>query len=388
MNQFINREQLLESIIDELDIPKSYYQKAIDRACSLEDWLLRENSTVASLRPEVYPQGSFRYGTVIRPIHDDAYYDLDLVCTFDLSKTDVTQAQVKLLLGMEIQAYAKAMCFKEEASEKPRCWRLNYADEVSFHMDILPGIPNGTDSINERLKLMVPIAFAEHEIAITDSRHKNFNVLSLDWPSSNPRGYARWFEAKTRPYAKRRLERLVENRTYASVEEIPPYEWKTVLQRVIQIFKRHRDVRFKDDATFAPISMIITTLATHAYEGQSEISDAIKGIAFRMPSFIKTQKPRIPNPVNPNEDFADRWSSDPAYERAFRLWHMQLVADIDRLLTQVEGQQLQESISKSFKVQVEDEVVAVSRPSHGPAVRVSTPAPLIIPSAPRPWGTR
>jgi hypothetical protein len=386
MNQYINRERLLESIVEELDIPESYYRKALDRACSLEDWLLRDKSTVLGLKPEVYPQGSFRYGTVIRPIHEDSYYDLDLVCTFDLSINKVTQEEVKSLLGEEIKAYAKAMNFNEDASEKPRCWRLNYADGVSFHMDILPGIPNSMDAINERLRLMVPFEFAEHEIAITDNRHRNYKKIAVDWHSSNPRGFARWFEAKTRPFARRRLEEMVTNRSYASIEEIPPYEWKTVLQRAIQILKRHRDVRFKDDATYAPISMIITTLATHAYRGQSEIGLAVKDIALRMPNFINAQKPRIQNPVNPREDFADRWSSDPAYENAFKLWHMQLVADIDRLLGQLEGERLQESITKSFKVRLDDEQVGIRGYSVGPAIRISSPAPLVIPSAPRPWG--
>jgi hypothetical protein len=386
MNQYINRERLLESIVEELDIPESYYRKALDRACSLEDWLLRDNSSVLGLKPEVYPQGSFRYGTVIRPIHEDGYYDLDLVCTFEQSITKVTQEEVKLLLGEEIKAYAKAMKFNEDASEKPRCWRLNYADGVSFHMDILPGIPNSKGAINESLGLMVPLEFAEHEIAITDNRHRNYKKIAADWHISNPRGFARWFEAKTRPFARRRLEEMVVNRGYASIEEIPSYEWKTVLQRAIQILKRHRDVRFQDDATYAPISMIITTLATHAYQGQAEIGLAVKDIALRIPDFISSKKPRIQNPVNPKEDFADRWSSDPAYENAFRLWHMQLVADINRLLGQLEGERLQESITKSFKVRLDDDQVGIRRSSFGPAIRVSSPAPLVIPSAPRPWG--
>ena len=36
--------------------------------------------------------------------------------------------------------------------------------------------------------------------------------------------------------------RLVESRAYAKVDDVPPYEWKTPLQRSIQIMKRHRDV--------------------------------------------------------------------------------------------------------------------------------------------------
>ena len=59
---------LLEVILDHLDIPKSYYEKAVARHKSLGEWLCRPESTVAAFNPHVSPQGSFRYGTVNRPL--------------------------------------------------------------------------------------------------------------------------------------------------------------------------------------------------------------------------------------------------------------------------------------------------------------------------------
>ena len=50
------------------------------------------------------------------------------------------------------------------------------------------------------------------------------------------------------------MRQLVERRLYASVEDVPPYEWKTPLQRSIQILKRHRDVMFRDEPRRAPRS--------------------------------------------------------------------------------------------------------------------------------------
>jgi hypothetical protein len=58
--------RLLEILIELLDIPRSHYEKAKDRARSLEQWLHRGDSHVAKFSPDVYPQGSFRYGTVTR----------------------------------------------------------------------------------------------------------------------------------------------------------------------------------------------------------------------------------------------------------------------------------------------------------------------------------
>jgi hypothetical protein len=131
MTNFVDRRRLFQELIEELDIPASYYEKAKDRARSLEDWLLRDNSSVKHLSPDVFPQGSFRYGTVIRPIHKDGYYDLDLVVTFNLSKVSVSQEQVKKLLGAEIVAYANAKRFNDEPTEKYRCWRLSRCFQAS-----------------------------------------------------------------------------------------------------------------------------------------------------------------------------------------------------------------------------------------------------------------
>ena len=383
---WINRERLAEQLIEELDIPISYYEKAKGRAQSLEDWLLRENSSVKEFHPEVYPQGSFRYGTVIRPIHEDGYYDLDLVVTFALTKATVTQKHVKELLGAEVQAYAIAKNFNEKASEKYRCWRLNYADEVNFHMDVLPGLPAGTDRIIERIQLSVPYELAQHEIAITDSRHPSYTEICDDWFSSNPRGFAKWFEAIARQFAQARMQRLVENKAYASVEEIPPYELKTTLQRVIQILKRHRDVHFLDDCTYAPISMIITTLATHAYEGESSLTNALMGVVSRMPQFVKPSRPRIENPVNKKEDFADKWASDPNLEINFWTWHAQLTRDVKALLESASGYLLQESVSKAFNVDLNDDMVGIPRYSVAKPSVIAAPTPLYIPQGPKPWG--
>jgi hypothetical protein len=99
---------LLEQIVELLDIPTSHYEKAAERYHSLGEWLHREQSIVAKFNPQVYPQGSFRYGTVNRPLFKSNEYDLDLVCEIVLRKSAVTQKQVKTLLGTEIISYAKA----------------------------------------------------------------------------------------------------------------------------------------------------------------------------------------------------------------------------------------------------------------------------------------
>jgi hypothetical protein len=53
--------KLLEIILNSLDIPESYYQRAADRHRSLGEWLCRPESKVAVFEPHITPQGSFRY---------------------------------------------------------------------------------------------------------------------------------------------------------------------------------------------------------------------------------------------------------------------------------------------------------------------------------------
>ena len=37
------------------------------------------------------------------------------------------------------------------------------------------------------------------------------------------------------------------------------------------LLKRHRDLMFRDNPEFGPISMIITNFAAHAYRGEADI---------------------------------------------------------------------------------------------------------------------
>jgi hypothetical protein len=379
--------RLLDQVVDLLDIPPSYYQKATDRYRSLGEWLSRENSQVADADPHVYAQGSFRYGTVIRPLLKTEKYDLDLVCEVALSKSNISQKQAKHLVGDEIKAYAEAHSFQEPAEEKTRCWRLNYADGVSFHMDILPALPEDDACKTLLLEQGVPLHLAKKSVAITDKDHPNYLLIASGWPCSNPGGFADWFEGRMRVVAEARVKQLVLNAAYASIDKVPSWEWKTPLQRAIQLLKRHRDVMFRKDLSLGPISMIITTLAAHAYGGETNIFHALSNIVERMPAFVLPSKPRIPNPVHPDEDFADRWASDKCLETNFWNWHTQVKADLGNLAVMLGTGQLPNTVEKRFAVALPEDLtkdlavtgVAASLPAHRPTpvVKITTP--------PRPW---
>lgn len=385
MNPELNN--LLALVVEHLSVSKSLYQKAADRHRSLGEWLHRPASLVRTFDPDVRPQGSFRYGTVNKPLNAKDDFDLDNVCLLRaLTKGDITQVELKRLYGEEIKLYAKAHNMQAPVEEHNRCWRLLYADEVNFHLDTLPCVPEDAEVVRRLVGLGVPQDWAERAIGITDRKHPDYQVLSRRWTSSNPRGFARWFESRA---ALGRSRSLLENRLKASIEDVPPYEWKTTLQGSIQILKRHRDVMYLKEPDLAPISMIITNLAAHAYAGETDLGEALKNIVARMGSFVRSTRPRVPNPADPAEDYADKWSRDPRLEANFWGWLAAVQADVAKLPTLIRGATLGREIEKIFRVDLTEAELrqfAPRSPATVPAVAKAAPA-IYIPSAPKPWGT-
>ena len=107
---------------------------------------------------------------------------------------------------------------------------------------------------------------------------------------------------------------------------------KSPLQIAIQIMKRHRDITFqgRDDA---PISIIITTLAGHAYQQDRSVVATLRGLLERMPAFIDHSAgyPCVANPTNAAENFADKWRTHPEREEAFYEWNGKARQDLDAL---------------------------------------------------------
>lgn len=378
---------LWETLADELDISQSLYRKAADRHTSVGEWLCRPGSSLASFGPTVHPQGSFRLGLVIKPIFADASYDLDQVVVLRrLHPQALSQADLKALFGAELAAYAHAYRM-QSPEEKHRCWRLNYRDEVAFHLDAVPSVPATGEEVQRLRREGVHEPWAARAVAITDDRHPLYHLVGADWPTSNPRGFARWFEAQ----AARARSRVVTRGAQASVEDVPAYEWRTPLQRAIQLLKRHRDVMFRDTPALAPISMIITNLATCAYEGEQDLGAALSGIVERMGHYVRPVAPRVPNPTHPAEDYADKWRLKAASEFNFRLWLEQVRADVRYF---AEAPLNADRVERGFGIELTEEQQrrlgsrspARSAAATGaPAVVIPSATPSRIDTAPRPW---
>ncbi|WP_222259732.1 nucleotidyltransferase [Rhizobium leguminosarum] len=335
MNMHVNTiEAFLEALVKELEVPEHRYEQAQTSYTSLGEWLHRPESTVRQYDPLVYCQGSFRLGTAIRPHTDAEEYDVDSVVELrSLTKRDKTQQQLKAMLGVEIKAYHDAKGMEKPVREGNRCWVLDYADGAQFHMDVVPAVPNTEQQRSLLEARMLDTRWASTAISITDRREPNYWVLSEDWPRSNPKGYSNWFASRQAAVFERRrraiLETMQKQGFRASVEDLPDFKVKTPLQSAIMILKRHRDNMFARDLDLRPISVIITTLAAHAYENQDTISGALFAILDRMDQFIVRdgRKYIIANPTDPFENFADRWEREPQKAEAFFDWLRQARAD-------------------------------------------------------------
>lgn len=324
---------ILENITEQLELPESAYEKAKNRYEDIGQWLGRDESVCKDNDPHIFPQGSFRLGTAIYPIDENEAYDLDLICNLQkgISKVTHTQKDLKSLLGGEIESYRLARGIKAPKEEKHRCWRLEYQDDISFHMDIVPCIP-GDKTVQKNIyesmmKYDVIKSGAESlsrlSVAITDDRHSGYQRICDDWNISNPEGYAQWFESRMNQFPQ-----MVEAKL--QVDNIPVFKRKTPLQRSIQLLKRHRDYMFKNATDVKPISIIITTLAARAYKGESDVEFALSSILKQMGDFINSGKYVVLNPVNPEENFADRWSM-PQYK------HLKLKENFVNWVTQAQN---------------------------------------------------
>nr|WP_088192270.1 nucleotidyltransferase [Pseudomonas sp. A46] len=387
-------ETALRLAVEALELPDSSYEKAINRYKDLGEWFGRPESTIEANDPHVFAQGSFALGTAIRPLLEGESYDLDLACKLrtGVSKATHSQYDLKQLLGKELESYREARRISNPLEQKHRCWRLEYRDDLSFHMDVVPCIPTDTNlkqqlrtilesrGMNEALASTV----ADDSVNITDDRLPTYRLKDDDWHVSNPEGYVEWFESRQRAEG---LLTLAEAR--AQVDEVPLYRRKTNLQRCIQLLKRHRDLMFKDEPDSKPISIIITTIAARAYSGNPSLAGAMEEVLRGLSEFRTSNSNEVPNPANPNENFADRWQTDEGrrlrLKENFQDWVRQAAIDIPRLGNLANSADLSEQLKDKLNVQYSATTLESQVGLLATAAKFQAPHVHIPQDAPSPW---
>src|SRR5271156_6319175 len=95
-------DRILEEIAGAIEIPDSAYETAEARYQDLGRWFGRSESKCSQFNPHISVQGSFRLGTVNRPLNGEETYDLDLLCNLEhgVNKNAVSQQRLKQLVGV------------------------------------------------------------------------------------------------------------------------------------------------------------------------------------------------------------------------------------------------------------------------------------------------
>jgi hypothetical protein len=300
---------LLESTIADLDIPPEMRAAAEEEYERVGGWLA-EHADAGGDGWQVFPQGSFRLGTVVKPEGADEY-DLDIVCRRQIEKAAITKVELKQSVGSALGSYVDAVRplpgAATDLDERGRSWTLGgYA--LPFHLDVLPAVPN-------RKRPPTGICLTDRDLH--------------EWQYSDPIAYAQWFhDVMNKEFLAKRL-RLAEA-SHTPPEAIPAEQVKTTLQRVVQVLKHHRSLYFAEDLDSRPASILVTTLATQAYRGEEDLRDAIIHAATEMPKLIERDGERwvVENPVEPEENFADKWNARPELAERFLAWLRQLEADL------------------------------------------------------------
>lgn len=387
----------LERIASDLDIPPGKYQDAVDKYGAVGRWLEDGEYPDCDGKPSIYVQGSFRLGTVTRPIRDgvEANYDIDLVCELAIRKDQVTPRDLKSMVGVRLQDNATYRKLLDP--EGRRCWTLEYAEQdgIGFHLDVLPAVPDAQKPLDTA-------------IAITDKQNDAYT-----WSASNPHGYGEWFDKKNSTAFQRVASEQKQNiqnqeaKAYASIDKVPDQLVRTPLQRSIQIMKRHRDLYFNhpDRVKDAPISIIITTLAAHLYSNEPDVYSALSGIVSKLHAhasltegrpidstvaqtgFIQRHKDGkwyIENPANSGENFADRWHEDDhARARAFFAWVEALHKDLVSILDETNPRLIKERLGHALGEAVVAKHCGIMIP---PDPEIYTPPHTHITDPPKPWG--
>ncbi|SEW51884.1 nucleotidyltransferase domain-containing protein [Chitinophaga arvensicola] len=285
-------DDLLDKMAESIQLNRTRKEKMEEAYAAVCNWLKDDDEFFKDVDFEVYPQGSVKTGTTIRPNIGDEF-DLDIVVHLQLDWQKHTPSYIYNQLKRRLMASGT---YAEMIELKNRCIRLNYAGE--FHMDILPGCQR---TYSDEDRILVP------------------DRALGKWTPSSPRAYAKWFIDRANSIETSLLEKAY------SLEDLPPDSFmdKKPLQRAVQLIKKARDVFFDDDEDYAPSSIILTTLAGHYYQNDDSIFGAISGIMTGISQLITSSKDsqfKLYNPVDITEEFTDKWNNDKKHYTQFKLF--------------------------------------------------------------------
>ena len=342
-------EKLLYEIIKEISLPESLYKRLEGHYKSIAELLCApKDPELSDLM--IFPQGSVLTRTLTRAL-PGSDVDVDAVA-FRQQGTRLTPRQWMDSLLKELTERVRT---SGHVKRRKRCVTVKYDDSVlPAHVDVTLAIPTpGNAKADGTGPLEVP------------------DYPSDRWHPTNPKDFAAWVNdvSKTRLPLAQTTVRFAEALAKADVQPMPNHEDSIAfdpLRVAIKLAKRHRDLfaRRNRCEDFQPLSVIITTLIGKAYlrvamdlvagNRQLTLPQALEAIADQMVlEFDATVSGSgywvLRNPRRPDENFAEKWNSQPEYAAVFFQWHEEFKRALQLGLLQFAArEQFQSVIEESF----------------------------------------
>jgi Adenylyl/Guanylyl and SMODS C-terminal sensor domain len=239
---------------------------------SMRDYVCPKLQEESGYAISTWLQGSYKYGTLIRPVHLHEEYDVDVGIYFRWEKRDgqafPAPEQLRTWVQTELLGYADE-CNDIESVEDPakeRCSRAIFKKQ--FHID-------------------TPVY---HLDPSTDTRQ--LATLNNAWEKSDPKPIYKWFKDAASGDARDQLRRL------------------------IRYLKGWAAVAFTEMTESRPSSILLTVVVTEAYQdawldrliGLDDDEDALVDVIGRIHKRLFSSR-EVPNPVDKGEDL-NRMSVD------------------------------------------------------------------------------
>lgn len=317
---------ILLNVCAALQLPPEKYTLADERYQTISR-IIGKDAAFSSKRINVYPQGSFRHKTTVKPLAREEY-DLDFV---------VELPQNSLMTPKELYDHIARILsndgiHNDMVEKKNRCIRINYKND--FHMDIMPA------------KL---VDQQSGEIIVPDK------TLGHWYHHSNPIKYAEWFESK----ARETITAEIQKRHFAEMKTEPIEEQEVVtrlepLRRAVQLIKRYRDIYCEKHNVVAVRSIIISTLMGNISSAYTNTYEIMKDFCKYICDLNRASKGKpfeIKNPVV-DEVLTEKWSEDVSIYDGFinmvhaladdlvRLQNMKINSEANKLLKEMFGERI------------------------------------------------
>jgi hypothetical protein len=310
---------ILDHLCMALDLTKTQRKTAEERYATVTQLLAAPDSGLAKYCPHLHVQGSFLHKTMVKPMAG-VEFDVDLICLLHGTRSMGAKEMFQMVVAELKGRYPDLLV-------KDRCCRIDYAGE--FHMDIIPACP---ETGVEPSRILIP-----------DRR------LEQLLPSC-PKLYAAWFEEATQlmPVFITALSATdAYNAKSASViEPLPDYDgmMQEPLRRFVQILKAARNHFYSGRSVQIPSSIVITTLAAHAYtravaggpyESMLQVFRIVVEDLHNHIGVTRDSEGRVRldlrNPKDARENFLDGWKHDEKSFQTFYEWQREVLLFIDRM---------------------------------------------------------